>query len=269
MVSSNRLWLMFVLLAVSGSISTAQDEKKEPSAYLGRSLWRSMGDMWTRTLDYEINGYAERPDESTLKSVTVQWERPEVDRLGNFCTVRGQLRNPAVDCDPSKPIDWFQGLTVSIARHPGLKPDWSKGITEQDALDRTSVVGGAGRFEVVIDMRKIERNRTLEQPYQFGLALAKHTALQNGLHRVVCSSTTPIAASNIQILKIPAAPKLSRELELVNRAGGWPFSNPDGVDLINAVNALQKLGKEKALLVLEEYVDLTNDSSYYGDQETA
>lgn len=70
------------------------------------------------------------------------------------------------------------------------------------------------------------------------------------------------------MLTIPAAPPLSHEMELVNHAGGWPFSNPDGIALIRAVNALRKLGKDKSLLVLEEYVQLTDDNyDYYVDQE--
>src|SRR5262249_45767503 len=55
-----------------------------------------------------------------------------------------------------------------------------------------------------------------------------------------------------------------------NRASGWPFSNPNGVELIRAVNALQPLGKERALAVLEKYVELTQGGgyfSYFSDRE--
>ena len=267
MISTMRPCLVLVLVALSGSVCALQDEKKQPSASMSSGSWNSTGDQWTSTSDYQIEGYAPRPDESTLQSMRVQWEQPVVDPLGNFCTIRGQLQIPADNPEPMKPIEWFQGLTVYMARQPAAKPNWSRGITEQDALEHTTVVQGSGTFEVSLDLRKAVRDRQAEQSFQFGLAWARHSVLQNGRQRVEWSSNAPVVASSIEMLNIPAGPPLSRELELINSAAGWPFSNPDGVALIRAVNALQKLPKDEALRVLEEFISLTNDFEYFDDQE--
>ncbi len=259
--------LLLVLVPVIGSICTAQDKKVQPSASSNATSWRSTRDQWTRTSDYQIEGYAPRPDESTLQSITVQWEQPVVDPLGNYCTLRGQLQILADNPEPTKPIEWFQGLTVYMARQPAAKPNWSRESPQQDAVKHTTVVQGSGKFEVSLDLRKAARDRQAEQSFQFGLALARHSVLQGGRQRVEWSSNAPVVASSIEMLNVPAGPPLSREMELINSAAGWPFSNPDGVALIRAVNALQKLPKDEALRVLEEFMSLTNDFEYFDDQE--
>jgi hypothetical protein len=76
-----------------------------------------------------------------------------------------------------------------------------------------------------------------------------------------------VLASSLQILSVPAAQQLSRELQLINRASGWPFSNPNGVELIRAVNALRLLGKERAIAVLEEHAALTRDFDYLSERD--
>src|SRR5579862_3726456 len=53
-------------------------------------------DEWTVSeSSSDITRYAKRPDEQTLKAVTVEWQRPALDALGNFCTIRGRLVVPA------------------------------------------------------------------------------------------------------------------------------------------------------------------------------
>ncbi|MBC8354469.1 MAG: hypothetical protein H8E66_20945 [Planctomycetes bacterium] len=261
--------LMFVLVSLVGSCAIGQDDKNEPRASTSGSSWRSDSRGWTRTSNYEVTGYADRPDARVLNSVTVHWELPEIDPLGNTCTVRGQLRIPTGDRENTKPIEWFRGVIVYVARQPYAVLNWSNGTNEKDTLERTRVVSGLGRFQVSIDLRDIERDRELEQSFQFGLALAEHEAITGRSERVVWSSQTPVEASTIQMLSVPAAPQLSREIELINQAGGWPYSNRDGTALIRAVNALRKLGKERALLALEDYIHLTDENyDYNGDQET-
>src|SRR5438045_5532421 len=112
-----------------------------------------------------------------------------------------------------------------------------------DTIDGTAVRTTSGKFQVRIDLRKTQQNRKREQSFQFGIALAKHSATRKAAQSVVWSSRTSAIPSTVRMLSVPAAPKLSAELEQINRASGWPFSNPNGVELIRAVNALQALGK--------------------------
>jgi len=118
-----------------------------------------------------------------------------------------------------------------------------------------------------IDARKTQHDRARPQVFQFGLALADHTKTGDASELVTWSSRTPAIPATVQMLPVPAAAELPRELQLINRASGWPFSNPNSVALIRAVNALQRLGKAKALATLEKYVKLTDTFGYIDDQE--
>jgi hypothetical protein len=223
---------------------------------------------WTYTVNYrEIRDYTERPDEQTLKGLSIVWQKPELDALGNLCTVRGQVRMMDKSQKRTKPINWFQGVTVYMGMTPVARPDWSKGMSQADTLHTSAVTSPTGTFAASFDMRDSKHHQIRVQSFQFGAALAKHTVNGKKSQTVVWNSRTPAIPSSAQLLSIPAAPPLSRELQLINRASRWPFTNPNGVELIRAVNGLQPLGKERALAVLEKYVALTQDFGYWSDQE--
>jgi hypothetical protein len=221
---------------------------------------------WTHTTTYEnIRTYADRPDEPTLRLLSVEWQPPELDALGNICTVRGRV--VADGQKPPAPINWFQGVTVYLATAPDARPDWSKGMNQADTTESTELTRPDGTFVAYFDIRKARQDRGRARPYQFGVALAKHRALNKTDQQVVWNSRAPAVPSSVRMLPVPAARALSRELEAINRASGWPFQDPNGVGLIRAVNALQPLGKERALTVLEEYAESARAPGYFSDEE--
>jgi hypothetical protein len=256
----------------------AADERGDGQAAIssGAGSWQRTPKGWTSTQTFdEIRNFENRPEAAVLKTVTVEWQRPELDALGIMCTVRGRLLVPSAAENEMRPVDWFQGVAVYMGIAPATRPEWKKGMNESDTVANMDVVKKSGEFELRFDLRETQYNRKFDQQFQFGAALAMHTARGKTGQRVVWNSRTPAIPSSVQMLQVPAAPLLSHELELVIRAAGWPFSstrksNPSGVDLIRAVNALQKLGKEQTLATLEEYVELTDSAAYqdYGsDQE--
>ena len=260
----------FVLLAVlaGSSLEVAHADAEELRASSGGSSWHWTPEEWTQTTTYtDAVGYADAPAQQSMPALTVEWRKPQLDALGNFCIIRGQLRKAAAGKARTQPVDWFQGVTVYLAMVPGEKPDWSAGMNQADTLHNTDVVSPSGEFEVQIDMRETQHDRTLQQSFQFGVALAGHEDTAKNRNRVVWSSRAPAIPATVQMLDVPAAAKLSRELGLINRASGWPYSNPNGVVVIQAVNALQRLGKQRALAILEEYVELTNTFDYHFEQE--
>jgi hypothetical protein len=257
------LWIFLAFLSPS-TVSAVADEN-----YSGRG-WSShwTPQEWTGTSDYaDIRNYADRPDEKTLSGLSIEWQKPSLDALGNICTIRGQVTMPDKRQKRGKPINWFQGVMVYLGKTPAARPDWSKGMNEADTLSNTAITTPAGRFEVHFDMRDSKHSRDRIQSFQFGVALAKHTITGKASQRVIWNSRTSAIPSAIQMLAVPAAPPLSRELQLINRASRWPFTKPNGVELIRAVNSLHPLGKERALATLEKYVALTPDSGYGSDQE--
>jgi hypothetical protein len=236
----------------------------------GRISSRWTPQEWTYTVQYSnISNYADRPDESTLNSLSVEWREPELDELGNQCTIRGRMLVNDNDNGEGliRPFDWFQGITIYLGMNPEAKPDWSKGMDQADTLHATAITSHDGSFEARVDMRESKRDRSQAQMFQFGVALAEQSGDDKSKQELVWSSRTPVLPSSIEMLTVPAAPELSRELALIDRASGWPFSNPNGLDLIHAVNALQALGKDRALAVLEQYLTLTQEPRQWSDQE--
>jgi hypothetical protein len=253
---------------VPPAISAPPDGDDKVRASSDGGSWHWTPQEWTYSAKYtDIKDYADRPDEQTLKELSVEWQEPELDALGNICTVRGQIRMRDNGRKRTQAITWFQGLTVYLATTSGAQPDWSTGMNQADTLHETAVTSPCGKFHVCFDLRKTKHDRTHMQSFQFGVAQARHIVQSKTRHNVVWTSRSPAIPSTVQVLCIPVARELSSELQLVNRASGWPFSNPNGVDLIRAVNALQPLGKERALATLEKYVELTQGSGQFFDQD--
>jgi hypothetical protein len=252
-----------LLRALCGN-SAADDE----SDVAGSASWHWTPDEWTYTeTNHNAGGYADRPGEGTLNAITAAWRRPELDALGNFCTVRGRLSVADYDNGKERPVDWLQGITVYMGIAPEAKPDWSEGMNQRDTVFKKGIVQQSGEFKLRIDLRKTKQDRARAQLFQFGVALAIHTATGGTRQTIVWNSRSPAIPAASSMLTVPAAPELSRELDLINRTSGWPFSNPDGTDLIRAVNSLQRLGKDKALAVLEKYLELVSQADYRDEQD--
>lgn len=260
-----RILLVLLIFTVSQQEGWCQDNNLQASRRGGS--WHWTPDEWTSEEDFvDIHGYAKPPAEQVLDRLTVQWQQPTLDKLGNICTVRGQLVVSEAGKDSSRPVNWFQGISVYLAKSPDAKPDWSKGMDQKDTLSETTTVSPKGEFSLRFDIRKAHRERTKKQPYQFGIALAKHSNPGRSRQKVVWNSRSPVLPATLSMLKVPAAESLSRELELINEASGWPFSNPNGVKLIRAANALQQVGQKRALAVLEEYAGLTSSLDYFEER---
>jgi len=234
----------------------------------GRISTYTSGDEWTKSIEYsDLTGYVPRPAEEVLQQIGVEWQAPELDELGNICAVRGRLTIPGSEPNQRRPVDWFQGITLYVAMTPNAKPDWSGGMNRHNTEPDTGVVLAAGEFRFYFDVRDLQKLRSASESFQFGLALADHSQNESGDTVVRWHSAIPAIAGSVRMLEIPPAAKLSPELELINSASGWPFRNPDSVDLIRAVNALQRLGKNEALNTLDRYVELTNSFDYWQDHE--
>lgn len=217
-----------------------------------------------------IKGFKPRPAAALLNSITVEWRPAERDPLGNYCKFRGQLRFS--DKTAVKPVDWFQGVTVYLAAVPSKQRDWSNGLVNEaeDFQDKdvalATTVKPDGTFEASVDLRELQSQRGKNQEFQIGLVLAQHIGDYQE-HQVNWGTKDPVIPSTVRMVPVPAATRLERELELINRANGWPELNPNSVDLIRAVNALRLLGKQRALAMLEKYVELLGEHPTLVEQE--
>ncbi len=288
----SKFWhsLVVVLLCLT-QVMLADDVKSGGKPFV--SKWGGSGggqnahESWRYRTFTTVSGYAARPDNEVLNEVTVEWLPIERDPLGNRCKVSGHLQFS--DAGVTRNIDRFQGVAVYLAKQPNQELDWSKGIEQNQASYETGfTVDHSGTFEVWFDLREMQSDRHAEQVYQFGLALGRHedTELPNQFgfkqsqrektelgEKITWSSRTAVIPSTVKMIKIPVAPEISRELELINRVNPWFFQlsnhqqyQSTGVDLIRAVNAVRRLGKEKGLATLEEFLKLLGGENYFGDR---
>jgi HEAT repeat protein len=222
------------------------------------SGWRQFG---SQIVDGD---FAERPDGEILSTMTVKWEPVEREGIGNFCKLRGQLLYPLAG--KLEPIDWFQGATVYLSRRPKIPWDWSKGWIRMETLISNVTCSESGVIEAVFDLRAAQNDRQSIQQFQIGISPAAHQGLYTE-HTVTWDSRTPVIASTVRMIDIPRAPAQSHEIELINSLTDWETVDSTGLKFIRAVNALQRLGKVRAIQTLQNYVKLTEKSPRWRDNE--
>ncbi|MDB5390479.1 MAG: hypothetical protein JWM11_6125, partial [Planctomycetaceae bacterium] len=213
-----------------------------------------------------INGFVARPNSAVLNSINVEWQPLKRDSLGNLCQMQGRLITP--NGGQAKTVDWFQGFAVYIAKKPGIKLDWSKGIEEENetTVGLFGRVKKDGTFVFALKLSQILCRRDEEQAYQIGIALAEHSGTVDE-QKITWKQETPVLPATIRMLKLPAAPPITRELALINDARTWEHSFSNSEKVIRAVNALRPLGKEKALQTLETYLVLSENGGESRDEE--
>lgn len=254
---------MLLLLMLSGTVLAQQS-----GPFLHRISAHYNGQAWERTESYtNLEGYGRRPDDGTFPKITVYWEPLKRDALGNLSLIRGRLQTSTPG--GTKPINWFQGVTVYLARIPGKTRDWAEEILDSETASQTLVIKYSGEFETHIHLDEIESDRKTPQSFQIGLALATHAGDTEGQTVVWSSATKPIPTSVCHLTLPPAAP-LPHAIELINRASRWPpgddsDGNSTAVDVIRAVNALRLLGKEQALATIEKYVEMVEEQDAFGN----
>jgi HEAT repeat protein len=234
-----------------------------PSAGL-HEFSRSIGQWSRRETFIDPKGYAARPAEEILSRVKVVWNPPKIDGLGNKCKFSGQLLVTPKGSLALVPVNWLQGIGFCLAEKPGSSPDWTTEINVKE-WHGSSVITREGRFEFSVSLKDLKPLRNVAQSFQVGIVLSSFEDDGNRV-TVVWNNTQTVHRSSVAMLTIPEAPSLPHELELLNRASGWPRNDGNTVDLINAVNALHRLGKEEALRSLERYLELEGKCCRYPDQ---
>jgi hypothetical protein len=232
---------------------------------VGSASFQSADQLWER-MTYDVpNGHAARPTEEILSRVKVVWNAPKIDGLGNRCKFSGQLVVTPKGSLALVPVNWLQGVGLCLAQNPGTNPDWTAEIKIHETWFATSVLTREGRFEFSVPLKDLKSRRDVAQSFQAGIVLSSFEDDRNQV-TLVWKNTHKVLRTSVAMLTIPEAPQLSHELELLNRVRGWPRNNGNTVDLINAVNALHRLGKEDALRSLERYLELDGKCVWTADQ---
>ncbi len=215
-------------------------------------------DEWIAVRTYFPHGdHTKRPGKEMLQRIRVQWGHPRLNLWTKLLIMRGRLHVMQDGPSGDRPVDWFQGVAVHMGMQSEQRYDWSRGAANDESLTSVTVVGEDGRFSVAFDLTKEPAAELRAHRRQFALSLAIHRPLDGNGQRVVWSSIAPMIPASTKMLEIEHGPQRSDELELIHRAATWPRSKDAGVDLIRAVNALHRLGKQQALKTLERYIELT------------
>jgi hypothetical protein len=260
-----RIWSV-LLVSCCASLSIADDDSIDAKATdtyeRGGGFLDELGDEKQSTEYSKINGFRPRPSPEVLNSLNIEWQPLKRDVLGNVCYLQGRLIT--LNAGEVKPIDWFQGLTVAIAIAPATKLDWSRGIDQELAVGLIGRVRRDGTFQFQLDLSKIQSRRDIEQSYQIGIVLAEHEGTEE-TQTLTWNLEKAVLPATVQMVKLLAAPRIDRELELINDARKWQQGDDDAEKLIRAVNALRPLGKEKALQTLEKYLELHKNSNMFSN----
>jgi hypothetical protein len=251
------LLLIVPYCAIAPTDSLAQiDAENIPAQNRGGSYNRSDAEWESVSRYTDIREYQPRPADEIVQTIAVEWHPPERDALGNYLFIRGRLTIPGDD-GASRPIDWFQGFTLLMAKSPDARPDWSRGIPSIDTESELTIARPSGEFVACVDLRDMERDREHERQYQFGLALGAHSSPEIGTEEIRRNWRDRPIPDSVQMLSVPAAPELAHELDLINQASQWQGQDGRTEHLIHAVNALHALGKEQALARMREYIVMT------------
>ena len=242
-------------IEVSSSPSVIQSGQRG-SYSSGSGGWYSSGDSFQRKTYYEdIKGFGNKPE--SHGEIKVTFHASKLDKLGNRCNIAGRVEYIADGT--ARPVDWFQGIAVYLGKAPEKECDWASGISA-DTEHESAILNNDGSFEVEFDLRETDRNPNVKARHQIGISFASSSNKNKKQQKITWSSTDPAIQETIQMFELPASPEIAPELRLIDRASSWPDSNYDGIKLVRAVNALQPLGKERALELLLEYTNSLEDT---------
>ncbi len=201
----------------------------------------------------------ELPARSIQQRLKVRWSAPMIDQLGNNCTIAGELYDP----ETGKVISWRQPLTVGIERNefsPGATSKWS----DYDFIEHDCTMTELnGKFSVTFDIREFGRDLAKAQVHRVFLAVGTQE-VDGERVRVLWTSEDALLKLDQETLEIPANPKLDPIQFLLNEAGKHEHSyQPEPI--IRVINALHRLGKQKAVAAIEEHLKMLRE----GDQRSS
>ena len=212
---------------------------------------------WKDRLEcFDIKGYSAKPE--SVSRYIAKFDSPKLDQLGNKCEFSGRLKFESGN--QIDDVNWFQGVSIYLARQPDVQVDWTSGANSDSVIHDSLILKNDGTFKAAFDLRDTDRDPSKAMRFKIGVALAKQKNQKRDKSNidVEWSSANKVLTNTVQQIEIPASPAISKEIRLINQASRWPFTDPDGTKLIRAVNALQPMGKDKAIETLRSYLEIAD-----------
>ena len=112
----------------------------------------------------DIADYEKKPEKHGAIKVTFQ--SAKLNKLGNRCRIMGRVVHVADGT--AKPVNWFQGISIYLAKTPEKKCDWSSGISAETEHDLV-ILNNDGSFEAEFDLRDTYRDPNVKALHQIGI----------------------------------------------------------------------------------------------------
>jgi hypothetical protein len=261
--------LLFVLLPIVPARGQQKDKKAEEEER--QSSGGGFGLSWVTNSKFPKESY--NPNEKVQVRLRVQWEKPVLgyrtigivrgDAPVTFTqtdestpntgiAISGTLLIESEDGKSSKPIDWFQGVRVLIAREPKSHPDWSKPKDQDNTAWNDCIIEKEGKFTAFFGASEIRRSVGRAEDFQVGLTLGSKFR-----QTVSWKDKTPTLPQSVTVLSITGPKALTPNMQILNASpsiSSMDEFNP--VPLVKAVNHLQELGKEKAIAELRAFMEM-------------
>ena len=278
------LFMLLMLLAVANSqeVATPNDrdegagilnpfpkEFDQNRASFSSSRWTSNGWVQETGIEKPLSS-APQPPIDVLLDLRVEWTEIKIDSLGHQLILIGHLNvSKKKDDSVRVPINWHQGITVALAKSPDIDidHDWSKDNVAEKHCELTQPDGS---IKAVFDLKKLNRNPDESQKFCFVIALATHIDRTEKAFGPIIrwTSSDPLLDTEPSFITIPPNPKVDPILGSINQARYDSSHDYNPASILIAVNALQPLGKEKALSALQSYLDALSQDEPYDDNVT-
>jgi hypothetical protein len=219
-----------------------------------------------------------------LDRLRVEWMKPtfKKDRHGPQLEIHGRLTLAAENGKSLKPVEWLQPIRVLLARVPEKKVDWSYFHVSESTARADIIIGHEprGTTEVLLDdngkpihqkekvigeftarfsLDQIQRSVGKSKSFQVGICLGKKIGKS-----VSWTNVAPVLPQSVSTVAINGPGPLSETLQLINGCPtpmGWDY---DPAAAVRAANHLRRLGKEKAVAALREFLSVAYDPGYSG-----
>ena len=265
-------WLLLWIFC-STAAARAQDEKKdEPEQLISRadsgysrgSRYRSRGSTWTASESRKAIPGESFPETLTIDELRVEWDRATANKLGNAILLSGTILQKTEE--GLKAITWRHPISVAVHK-PEVVWDKDAANTAQFSKDvfysDQLTTSDKGRFEAVVE---------LESSVRLTTKLPNLAAVSSGTLYVGDVRTRTVAWSSSDSLIADSFHNFELQLEQLDEAYLRLLQACENADkvlpILRAVNALQKLGKEKAIETLLEYQSLQGKEQFSFQQRS-
>jgi len=215
-----------------------------------------------------VEGSVRQLNSAEIERLRVVWNKPEIvsaRRGDNRINLTGRLQLLLEDGKQTRPVDWPQPIAVAIAKNAGAPPSFDKGFPDEvfavefctvNAKDQSfpaEITRKDGSFSALFALSEIHREIDVEREFAVALSLGQvvgQTAKWN--------SRDAVLKTSIGAARIPGQPKLNKVLKLINSCPDRYGGDYDPKIIIRTVNELRGLGRDGALMALDDYCNLAS-----------